>query len=91
MNTQGMASPPAYVDKAELQRQICRSETTIDDWVRRGILPQPIRPGGGAPLWRWADVDAALRRWAAGQESGDPYSVGARNAAQAIKRGSNLS
>jgi predicted DNA-binding transcriptional regulator AlpA len=91
MNTPPLTGPPAFVDKAELSRQTCRSETTIDDWVRRGILPQPIRPGGGAPLWRWADVDAALMKWAPGQESGDPYSVGARNAAEAIKRGDKIS
>jgi predicted DNA-binding transcriptional regulator AlpA len=74
-----MTGPPAYVDSIELQRQLCRSEATIKDWVQRGILPQPVRPGGGQPLWRWADVDAALQRWAVGSTS-DPYSEGTKNA-----------
>lgn len=79
----------AYMSKKTLADHIDRSESTIDDWVRRGIIPQPIRPGGGDPLWRWEDVDLALRSYAPGQGGGDPYSLGVRNATQAAKSSRN--
>jgi predicted DNA-binding transcriptional regulator AlpA len=50
---------PAWVDLAELARQICVSPTTVDNWVAAGVLPAP-RKRGGKLMWKWSEVDAKL-------------------------------
>lgn len=51
--------PPAFPSKATLAAELDISESTVDDWVKRGILPKPIRLGGSV-RWCWAAVVAAL-------------------------------
>jgi len=51
--------PPAYPSKATLAAELDISESTVDEWVRRGFLPKPIRRGGSV-RWCWAQVDASL-------------------------------
>lgn len=58
--------PPSYVSKATLAAELDMSESTVDSYVQRGLLPKPIRRGGTV-RWCWAEVDANLR----GQVSGD--------------------
>lgn len=77
--------PPLWVDKKALAYKLSRSESTIDDMVKRGVIPQPIRPPGGAPLWRLEDVDRALLSYAPSGDGDDPITRGIRNAAQASK------
>lgn len=57
--------PPSYVSKATLAAELDMSESTIDSYVQRGLLPKPIRRGGSV-RWCWAEVDANLRGQAAG-------------------------
>lgn len=52
--------PPAWVDKATLCRETCLCERTVDDWVRRGLLPAG-RLRGGKLIWEWAEVHSYLR------------------------------
>lgn len=52
--------PPAFPSKATLAAELDISETTVDDWVKRGLLPKPIRRGG-AVRWCWAEVAASLK------------------------------
>jgi predicted DNA-binding transcriptional regulator AlpA len=52
--------PPSYVSKATLAAELDMSETTVDQYVKSGLLPKPIRRGGSV-RWCWAEVDAALR------------------------------
>jgi predicted DNA-binding transcriptional regulator AlpA len=78
-------SPPAYLSRASLARELDCSESTIDELVRRGVIPPPIRLSSGCLRWRWADVDLALKNYAAGNGGEDPISRGIRNAAQAAK------
>ena len=47
---------PQWVDTARLCRETCLSESTVDAWVRQGLLPHP-RKRGGKNMWRWAEVD----------------------------------
>jgi DNA-binding transcriptional MerR regulator len=44
------------------------SESTLAAWVARGVLPNPIRPGGlkRRRYWKPADIQAAIDRMAAG-------------------------
>lgn len=51
--------PPAWVDKATLQRETCLSERAVDAWVKGGLLPPP-RLIGGKLMWRWIEVDQYL-------------------------------
>lgn len=51
--------PPSYPDKASLAAELCVSETTIDDWTRKGMLPKPRRLAGSV-RWCWAEVQAHL-------------------------------
>jgi predicted DNA-binding transcriptional regulator AlpA len=51
--------PPAFPSKATLAAELDISESTVEEWVRRGFLPKPIRRGG-AVRWCWADVVASM-------------------------------
>lgn len=53
--------PPSFPSKATLAAELEISEDTVDSWVERGILPQPIRCGR-TPRWSWAEVQAMLTR-----------------------------
>jgi hypothetical protein len=61
-------------------------ESTVDDMVKRGILPQPIRLSTGCVRWCWADVETALASLKDSREgpesAGDPYLRGTRNVAK---------
>ena len=51
--------PPPYQDLATLSEHICAAESTIENWVRIGIFPQP-RKVGGKRLWQWKEVERHL-------------------------------
>lgn len=70
--------PPAYPDKVALAAELCISESTVDEWVRRGVLPKPIRAGSSV-RWCWAEVVARLNGLAAPEV--DPFMVGISNVA----------
>lgn len=82
--------PPAYLSRASLARELDCSESTVDEMVRRGVIPAARRLSSGCVRWRWADVDMALQGNMPGSGEGDPYSLGARNAqAHQAKGGRN--
>ena len=66
--------PPAYPSKASLARELDCAESTIDELVRRGILPKPRRLTGGCVRWSWTEVELALNSLKDGE--GDPYLSG---------------
>lgn len=68
--------PPSYVSKATLAAELDMSESTVDSYVQRGLLPKPIRRGGSV-RWCWAEVDADLRQQAAGGD--DHFMAGLDN------------
>ncbi len=70
------ARPPCYVSKATLAAELDISESTVDAWVQRGILPKPIRMGG-AVRWPWAAVEACLAGGSAAEP--DPFLKGVSN------------
>lgn len=51
---------PAWVDKARLCFETCLGDTTVDDWVKRGLLPAPVKRGHKL-MWEWSEVSAYLR------------------------------
>jgi predicted DNA-binding transcriptional regulator AlpA len=54
------AVPSPYLSKASLARALEISESTVDELVRRGVLPRPARLSSGCVRWRWEMVDYAL-------------------------------
>ncbi|MFB0488356.1 putative DNA-binding transcriptional regulator AlpA [Methylobacterium sp. OAE515] len=53
--------PASYLTKSALAAELMISESTVDDYVRRGLLPPPIRISPSCVRWRWATLDAILR------------------------------
>jgi len=47
-------------------------ESTVDDLVKRGVLPRPIRIGGSV-RWNWAAVQEALISMGQGNDGADPF------------------
>lgn len=75
--------PPAYPSRATLAQELDCAESTVDEMVRRGVLPKPLRLSNGCVRWCWSDVEGALASLKAGPnpESTDPYVIGAHNVA----------
>jgi hypothetical protein len=51
--------PPPFQDIATLSAHICAAESTIENWVRLGLLPEPKKVGGKR-LWSWKEVERHL-------------------------------
>lgn len=68
--------PPAYPSKATLAAELDISESTVDQWVKRDLLPKPIRRGG-AVRWCWAEVVAHMTPPDSG--GGDHFMTGLDN------------
>jgi predicted DNA-binding transcriptional regulator AlpA len=74
--------PPAFMSKATLARELDCAESTVDELVRRGIIPKPAKLTSGMVRWAWADVEPAVRSLlpANGSSTGqsdDPYTAAA--------------
>jgi predicted DNA-binding transcriptional regulator AlpA len=67
--------PPAFPSKSSLAQELDCAESTVDELVRRGILPPPIKLTSGCVRWVWDDVVLALTSLKQGT-SGDPYMAG---------------
>lgn len=50
----------AYVSRKSLAAALEIGETTVDEMVRRGVLPKPVKLSSGCVRWRWESVDRAL-------------------------------
>jgi predicted DNA-binding transcriptional regulator AlpA len=75
---------PAYLSCASLARELDVSETTVNEMVRRGVLPKPYKLSAGCVRWRWNEVEVALASLKAGTQTvpDDPYLKGAQNVAK---------
>jgi predicted DNA-binding transcriptional regulator AlpA len=65
--------PPAYPSKSSLARELDCAESTIDELVRKGILPPPLRLSGGCVRWCWQEVTTALASLKGTATASDPY------------------
>ncbi|MBB5703774.1 putative DNA-binding transcriptional regulator AlpA [Ochrobactrum daejeonense] len=74
--------PPSYVSRARLAIELDIGESTVDDYVRRGLLPRPVRIGG-AVRWSWLQVQALLEADTSCDVTIDPFMEGVKNVAQA--------
>jgi hypothetical protein len=71
------AYPPDYCKRATLAYRLDIAPTAVDQLVKRGLLPEPIRLGE-CVLWRWADVEARLASGPPPDHAPvvDPYELG---------------
>lgn len=81
--------PPDYVSAQTLAYRLDCSRSTVDDYVRRGVLPKPLRLGT-LQRWRWSDIEVWIahtsvdfrgQEFAAGDwddDEGDPYYLGVK-------------
>jgi predicted DNA-binding transcriptional regulator AlpA len=53
--------PPPFMSLPVLAEHICAGESTIENWVKIGIFPEP-KLIGGKRLWRWKEVERHLAR-----------------------------
>lgn len=82
--------PPSLLTRAELAWELSIAESTVDDFVRRGILPSPIRFSPGCVRWSWSSVEAviaSLERSGNSDPAEDPFMAGARNATKEAREG----
>lgn len=76
-----MTERPAYLSKATLAQQLDMAESTIDQMVKRGVLPKPVKLTPGCVRWSWNAVEQALASLdGTGDDGGDPFMAGAKNA-----------
>jgi predicted DNA-binding transcriptional regulator AlpA len=79
-----LSDTPSYLSRKSLARELDVSESTVDEMVRRGVLPRPLRLSSGCIRWNWACVREALASLEQTAENcaTDPYLAGAMNAAK---------
>jgi predicted DNA-binding transcriptional regulator AlpA len=67
-----------YISAKSLAQHLDCSETTVHAYVRRGILPQPVRIGE-LVRWRLRDIDNHIEGLTGGRDwavPDDPYTEG---------------
>jgi predicted DNA-binding transcriptional regulator AlpA len=56
MTMRTLPYPPPWQDIGTLAAHVSASPNTIENWVAKGILPQPVKRGGKL-MWKWEQVD----------------------------------
>jgi predicted DNA-binding transcriptional regulator AlpA len=75
--------PPAFLSRASLAAELDMSESTVDEMVRRGVLPRPRKLSTGCVRWSWSEVAVALASLGGGDmDAADPFIRGAQDAAR---------
>ena len=67
--------PPDYVSAETLAHRLDCSKSTVAEYVRRGLLPKPLKIGE-LVRWHWANVEkfiAELENSPAEADAADPY------------------
>jgi hypothetical protein len=52
--------PLDYVSRADLAAELSILESSVDEMVRRGVLPRPTVQTSEGPRWSWKLVESAL-------------------------------
>lgn len=74
-----MTDRPAYLSRTSLAAALDIAESTVDDFVRRGILPAPIDGYAKNPVWSWAAVERTMQALPLANETRSIYVVGFSN------------
>ena len=81
---------PPYVDREDIAYRLRVSIGTVDNWIKAGLLPEPVVIFGGLERWRWSDIEdavEALNLLANDNEAGAPLEQDAF--LEGLKRGSS--
>jgi hypothetical protein len=78
-----MSDSPAYMSRSTLAGHLDCAESTVDELVKRGVLPKPYPLSKGCKRWCWDECDAAIKslRIDASPAVRDPYLAGVENVA----------
>jgi predicted DNA-binding transcriptional regulator AlpA len=79
--------PPSFMSRKELAWELSVSESTIDELVRRGVIPPALHLTPGCVRWSWTAIETALARLAGTTDDGDPFMAGVRNAIKTAPEG----
>ena len=84
--TQADVAPMLLLSRAKLARALDVSESTVDELVRRGVMPRPIKLGG-CVRWSLSMVEEAIASLSGTSDNtaADPYMAGVNDAAKAIE------
>jgi hypothetical protein len=52
--------PTPYLSRAELAARLSILETSVDEMVRRGVIPRPSAQTPAGPFWSWRLIEGAL-------------------------------
>ena len=74
-----MTLAPLLMDKSALAEWLCISRSSVDDRVRRGLLP-PGKMWGGKLMWIRTDVESVVRASLGADPSEDQIIKGVRDA-----------
>jgi predicted DNA-binding transcriptional regulator AlpA len=78
--------PSAYLTRSSLAAELQIAESTVDEMVRHGVVPRPVRLSSGCVRWQWASVDPALASLETGGKDGrSDEAAGVQRAIQAAK------
>lgn len=80
-----MKHPAPYLSKASLADALEISESTVDEMVRRGVLPRPVKLSAGCVRWRWETVDRALASMGETPQESPKATDGVQRAIEAAK------
>ena len=56
---QSPAPPEGFIDKHEVARRLNKTVRTVDNWMKRGILP--FYKLGRTVAFRWTDIEAHMQ------------------------------
>lgn len=79
--------PPSFMSRKELAWELSISESTVDELVRRGVIPPHVKLTPGCVRWSWVAVESALASLTGSVDDSDPFMVGARNAVKTATEG----
>ena len=84
--TKQHAYPPDYVSTRTLAYRLDCSPSTVESYVKRGLLPKPGHLGD-LVRWKWKDVEGHVDAILSGRDSepnaADPFVVGIADGAKA--------
>lgn len=72
--------PPSYMSRKELAWELSISESTVDELVRRGVIPPAVKLTPACVRWWWPGVESAIASVGGTADDGDAYMAGAINA-----------
>jgi predicted DNA-binding transcriptional regulator AlpA len=75
------------MSRKELAWKLSVSESTVDELVRREVIPPATKLTPGCVRWSWEAVRFALEVRGPAADDGDPFIKGARDAVKTAKEG----